>query len=283
MSMAAGSTSLVVDILTNTSMLSSGLAQAEAQVTHSGGKMGKAMETAGTAMSSNMLKGLIGRAGKIGMIVGAVDMIGSQLREAMSKNTDVQQGFMDMLASIGDLPGIRQVIQPLRQYGEEYGRAFTESFFESVSKNAAARGGFGAQLQRSERFFEGTEYGLFEYIQEYIGQMIGTREQRNIRAVAPFGIAQRPNENLIRGLQSEYATLMGEQQVLTQQDRRSQMIQARLAVGYGQVGTALGGFNVAFGTPEDASRKVAEAAIKQLQALERIQVILETLGPNAGN
>ena len=76
----------------------------------------------------------------------------------------------------------------------------------------------------------------------------------------------------------ELAALQAEQQILAMEDQRGRMIQSRLQMGMGQVQTAIGTYKFGFGSPEEASKRVVEAAVKQLVALERIESIVKEIG-----
>ena len=90
------------------------------------------------------------------------------------------------------------------------------------------------------------------------------------------------NENLIADRRRELAELQTQQQLLSIEDRRGAMIQQRMQFGVSQVQTGYGTISVALGRPDEASRRVYDAAMRQVMALERIQAIVEEIGGKAG-
>lgn len=277
MSVAAGATALVVDILTNTSQLGTGLAQAEAQITTSANRMGKQMESAGGGMAEGILRSFVPKL-TLALGVTAADRIVKSLKEGMQKRTLQGEWILESLQTGGSyIPVAGQVADMMRPYGEQAGRGFMESFFEALTAARAAQGGLGPIIFGNDRFFEGTEFGLMDWLNSQLDMIFG-EGLGSTRPLQPFGVPMRPNENLIVARQEEYARLTAEQQILNQQDIRSQMVERRIQVGMGQVGTALGTFSMAFGDPADASRRVYDAAMKQVVALDRIKSIVEEMG-----
>lgn len=280
MSVAAGATALVVDILTNTSQLGTGLAQAEAQITTSANRMGKQMETAGGGMAEGILRSFVPKL-TLALGVTVADKLTGALKDAMAKSTLAGDWIEQALMTGGSyIPVVGHVADILRPYGEEAGLSWSEAFWEGVTKYTSERGGFGQILFRSDRFHEGTEFGLMDWLGAQFQAIFDPAYMDRIRPMQPFGVPKNPNEDLIRERQFEFARLTAEQQILNQEDVRSQWVQRRIQIGIGQVSTALGAFKSPFGDPGEASKRVYEAAMKQVVSLDRIKAILEEIGPN---
>ena len=75
--------------------------------------------------------------------------------------------------------------------------------------------------------------------------------------------------------------LQAEQQILRMTDQRGQMMQSRMHMGLAEVQTSMGTFRTGFGTPQEASARVYDAAINQLVAIERIESIVKEIGQHA--
>lgn len=266
MSTAGGAASVVVDILANSSQLGTSLQQAEKVVEQSAQKMGKAMDNAIAAP-----KAAAGRmaGGRAQAALQAVAPFITSMADDMKNNFESRFDLGDSIgkglrAATAAIPhpaaqigvALADVLTP---YGERAGRSFAMAFLDTTGQVFA------------EEFEAGSYYGIGDMFSDFINN-------RTVRM--PFtGVRVAANANLIADRQRELAALSAEQQILTQQDRRSQMIQQRLHLGRGTTETAIGAYSFAIGgDAADASRRVFDAAMRQVMALERIEAIVKEIG-----
>jgi len=288
MSTAGGAAAVTIDVLTNLAGLGSGLAQAEAQVNQSAQNMGKKMDQAlGQSMGQRIIGGLKSALGA----TAVADLVGNLANRMNKEFGAVFDPFEIMKGGVEDfvrnVPVIGSAIMSaagvFQKYGEELGIRFAEGLMNP--------GASGQTI--SPRFYKGSEAG-YGPMMSYIGRaMLANFNPIGILASAatgtnplysgetfrsPFGVPIGPNEQMISGMRDELAELLAREKIRTTTDVRSQMIEQRLQLGYGQVDTAFGAFKFAAGTPEQASRDILKSALEQLRVQERIEIILNTIG-----
>lgn len=270
-----GAAAVIVDIMANASQLGQTLQQAEKQVQQSADRMGQSMESA-------MGGGAGGRGGRFAqMFQGRGAMIGSIATQFATSLTDDIKSQVERRGDLGDSlgKGLRESLRVIPHWsvqlglvladvltpvGERAGEALGKAMFETVN---------GEFTEENAGFEEGTEYGIFDYISDVINNRTTRDIGRGIRRIA--------NQNLIQGRQDELAALQAEQQILRMTDQRGAMFQSRMHMGLAEVQTSMGTFRTGFGTPQEASARVYDAAIKQLVAMERIESIVKEIGHHA--
>ena len=268
-SAGGGAAAVIVDILANAGQLGTTLQQAEKQVEASAQKMGKAMDTAmqGARPAASRAIGTRGMA-----ILQAVTPMVQSMAADMKAGFEQRFDLGDSLSK-GLTEAVRSIPHPAAQigvaiadaitpYGERAGISFARAFMDTTGTTFAAE------------FHAGTYYGLGDFFSDFFSN-------RTVRM--PFtGVRVGANENLIADRRRELAELQTQQQLLSIEDRRGAMIQQRMQFGVSQVQTGYGTISVALGRPDEASRRVYDAAMRQVMALERIQAIVEEIGGNAG-
>lgn len=267
-----GAAAVIVDIMANAGNLGQTLQQAEKQVQQSADRMGKAMDNA------------VGGAGGKGagrfqqMFAGKGAMIGGIAQQFATSLTDDMKAQVEKRGDLGDSlgKGLRESLRVIPHWSVQLGLVLADALTpvgeragEALGK-AIFAGANSEFVEANAGYEEGTEYGIFDYLSDVINNRTTREVGRGVRKIA--------NQNLIQGRQDELAALQAEQQILGMEDRRGRMIQSRLHMGMGQVQTALGTYKFGFGSPEEASKRVVEAATKQLVALERIEAIVKEIG-----
>lgn len=297
MSQAGGSAAaVIVDIMANASQLGQSLQQAEQQIAASSAKMGKSIdgamqqaEKAAKESGDRIGKTLDNAVGGAGPAGGAAMGRGGRLAQMLGNRQAIMQyaanlgqevakdfhGGMDRRTDVaGSIIGglekaVAMIPHPAAQLGlalgeilKPYGEAAGKMFGEAVID--------GVNMSREAEFEEGTAYGLGDYLSDVINDRNTRQMGRGVRKIA--------NQNLILGRQDELAALQAEQQILKMIDQRGQMMQSKMHLGLAEVQTSMGTFRTGFGTPEEASARVYDAATKQLVALERIESIVKEIG-----
>lgn len=267
-----GAAAVIVDIMANAGNLGQTLQQAEKQVQQSADRMGKAMDNA------------VGGAGGKGagrfqqMFAGKGAMIGGIAQQFATSLTDDMKAQVEKRGDLGDSlgKGLRESLRVIPHWSVQLGLVLADALTpvgeragEALGK-AIFAGANSEFVEANAGYEEGTEYGIFDYLSDVINNRTTREVGRGVRKIA--------NQNLITGRMDELAALQAEQQILGMEDQRGRMIQSRLHMGMGQVQTALGAYKFGFGSPEEASKRVVEAATKQLVALERIESIVKEIG-----
>lgn len=267
-----GAAAVIVDIMANAGNLGQTLQQAEKQVQQSADRMGKAMDNA------------VGGAGGKGagrfqqMFAGKGAMIGGIAQQFATSLTDDMKAQVEKRGDLGDSlgKGLRESLRVIPHWSVQLGLVLADALTpvgeragEALGK-AIFAGANSEFVEANAGYEEGTEYGIFDYLSDVINNRTTREVGRGVRKIA--------NQNLITGRMDELAALQAEQQILGMEDQRGRMIQSRLHMGMGQVQTALGTYKFGFGSPEEASKRVVEAATKQLVALERIESIVKEIG-----
>ena len=267
-----GAAAVIVDIMANAGNLGQTLQQAEKQVQQSADRMGKAMDNA------------VGGAGGKGagrfqqMFAGKGAMIGGIAQQFATSLTDDMKAQVEKRGDLGDSlgKGLRESLRVIPHWSVQLGLVLADALTPVGERagealgNAIFAGANSEFVEANAGYEEGTEYGIFDYLSDVINNRTTREVGRGVRKIA--------NQNLIQGRQDELAALQAEQQILGMEDQRGRMIQSRLHMGMGQVQTALGTYKFGFGSPEEASKRVVEAATKQLVALERIEAIVKEIG-----
>ena len=268
MSTAGGAASVVVDILANSSQLGTSLQQAEKVVEQSAQKMGKAMDTAGGGIGGRLANAMRGKGAMVGTVVqqfaqSMTDDLKSQVERRGDLSDSLGKGLRESLKAIPHWSVQLGIVlgEALEPVGERAGEVLGNAMFVSANKEF---------VEANAGFEEGTAYGLGDYLSDVM-------QNRTTRSIGR-GVRKIANQNLIEGRQAELAVLQAEQQILAMEDQRGRMIQSRLQMGMGQVQTAIGTYKFGFGSPEEASKRVVDAALKQLVALERIESIVKEIG-----
>jgi hypothetical protein len=263
-----GAAQVIVDILANATGLGTTLQQAEKQVEASAQRMGKTMDNAvGQTVGG---RGRLGQmfAGKGAMVGGVATAFAQSFTDDLKKETERRSDLGDSLAK-----GLRESLKVIPHWSVQLGLVLAEAL-EPVGERAGealGRAMFeGTNMEIENRFEEGSEYGLGDWMSDFFAN-------RTTREIGR-GIVKIPNQNLILGRMDELAALQAEQQILNMTDVRGQMIQSRMHMGMAEFQTGMGTFRAAFGTPEEASAKVYDAAMKQVVALERIESIVKEIG-----
>lgn len=274
-----GAATVIVDIMANASQLGQTLQQAERQVQESADKMGKAMDSAigggasgARTMADRIADGMRRHAPLVQNAAMAFgENLANQMNTGMDRRVDVY-GTMDRAmeetirhvphwtAKLGTALGDR-----LKSYGADIGRELSQSILDNM---------YG--MGREAEFEEGTYYGLGDYLSDVF-------QWRNPRSsIFELGRVRKiANQNLIQGRQDELAALQAEQQILQMTDQRGAMFQSRMHMGLAEIQTSMGTFRTGFGTPQEASARVYDAAIRQLVAMERIESIVKEIGHHA--
>lgn len=303
-----GSSAVIIDIMANSAQLGAALQDAEKQIAASAARMGKSIDDAmkqaekhakdagdrmGQAMDTVVGGGVGGgsRGGAMGgtladrigrtlkghqpivqqsaMIFG--ESVAMQMNKGMDRRIDVY-GTLDraMEEALKQVPHWSAKIgtglgERLKPYGNDIGRELSQSILDNL---------YG--MEREAEFEEGTSYGLGDYLSDVL-------QWRNPRSdLMGLGRVRKiANQNLIQARQDELAALQAEQQILQMTDVRGGMIQSRMHMGIAEVQTGMGTFRTALGTPQEASARVYDAAIKQVVALERIESIVKEIGHHA--
>ena len=263
-----GAAQVIVDILANATGLGQTLQQAEKQVQASAQRMGNSMDQA-------VGQSIGGRGRLAQMFQGKGAMIGNIATQFAHSFADDMKMELERRGDLGDSlgKGLRTAISAIphwvAQIGVALGDALTpigerlgEEFGRTYIDN-------GAQII-ADNFEEGTEYGLGDWLSDFFNNRTTRDIGRGVRKIA--------NQNLILNRQDELAALQAEQQIMRQTDIRGQMIQSRMHMGMAEFQTGMGTFRATFGTPEEASARVYDAAMKQVVALERIESIVKEIG-----
>lgn len=264
-----GAAAVIIDIMANAAKLGTGLQDAERQVQASADRMAKTVDTVGG--------GLGGRIGQLMKGKGA--MIGNIATTFAKSLTDDMKNEVERRGDMGDSlgKGLRAALKVIPHWSVQLGVALGEAL-EPIGERAGEVLGRAMFVGASEQGFveanagfeEGTAYGIGDYIMDVINNRTTREIGRGVRKFA--------NQDLILARQDELAALQAEQQILGMEDARGRMIQSRMHMGMGQVQTALGTYKFGFGSPEEASKRVVEAAQKQLVALQRIESIVKEIG-----
>ena len=306
-----GSSAVIIDIMANSAQLGAALQDAEKQIAASAARMGKSIDDAmkqaerhakdagdrmGQAMDTAMgggagggagggraVPGVPGGAGAMGGIAGRLmqglkghgplvqhvamtfgQSIAGDINKGVDRRLDlassIDKGFEEALRSVPHwaVQFGAMIADHLKPHGTAIGRLVAEPILDEIS-------GIG----REAEFEEGTFYGPLDYLADAM-------QNRNVRSLGR--VRKIANQNLILGRQDELAALQAEQQILQMSDVRGRMVQSRMHMGLAEVQTSMGTFRTGFGTPEEASARVYDAAIKQVVALERIESIVKEIG-----
>lgn len=263
-----GAAAVIVDIMANAANLGSTLQQAERQVQQSADKMGKTMDAAGGGIGGRLANAMRGK-GQV--IAGAVQQFAQSMTDDLKSQVETRGDLGDSLGK-----GLRESLKAIPhwsvQLGIVLGEALTpvgERAGEALGK-AMFAGANSEFVEANAGYEEGTAYSVGDYISDVWNNRTTRSIGRGVRKIA--------NQNIITGRMDELAALQAEQQILAMEDQRGRMIQSRLQMGMGQVQTALGTYKFGFGSPEEASKRVVDAAVKQLVALERIESIVKEIG-----
>lgn len=267
-----GAAAVIVDIMANAGSLGQTLQQAEKQVQQSADRMGKAMDNAvGGANGKGASRFQQMFAGKGAMIGGIAQQFATSLTDDMKAQVEKRGDLGDSLGK-----GLRESLKVIPHWSVQLGLVLADALTpvgeragEALGK-AIFAGSNSEFVEANAGYEEGTEYGILDYLSDVINNRTTREIGRGVRKIA--------NQNLITGRMDELAVLQAEQQILAMEDQRGRMIQSRLHMGMGQVQTALGTYKFGFGSPEEASKRVVEAALKQLVALERIESIVKEIG-----
>lgn len=300
-----GSSAVIIDIMANSAQLGAALQDAEKQIAASAARMGQSIDgamklaekhakDAGDRMGQAMDSAIGGGGPKAGPGGGAAGgglanriaqglkghqpilqnvamSFGQSLAADMNKGVDrrfdlvssLNRGFEEAIRAVPHWAaqfGV-MIADQLKPYGETIGRVMSEPALDALSG-----------VEREAEFEEGTFYGPLDYMSDLINNRT-TRSFGRVRKIA--------NQSLIQGRQDELAALQAEQQMLNMTDVRGRMVQSRMQLGIGEVQTSMGAFRTALGTPQEASARVYDAAIKQVVALERIESIVKEIGHHA--
>ena len=271
-----GAAAVIVDIMANAGNLGQTLQQAEKQVQQSADRMGKAMDNAvgGAAGGGGMSRFQQMFAGKGAMIGGIAQQFATSLTNDMKAQVEKRGDLGDSLGK-----GLRESLRVIPHWSVQLGLVLADALTpvgeragEALGK-AIFAGADSEFVEANAGFEEGTEYGILDYL----GDLINNRTTRDIGR----GVRRIANQNLIQGRQDELAVLQAEQQILRMTDQRGQMMQSRMHMGLAEVQTSMGTFRTGFGTPQEASARVYDAAINQLVAIERIESIVKEIGQHA--
>lgn len=287
-----GDAAVVVDIVANAAQLGSSLQQAEQQVAQSAQKMGQAIDQtmknaekqvqqSGQRIGSTVADAVSGggKGGRLSQLMaGKGAVIGSMATQFAQSLTDDMKSQVEKRGDLGDSlgKGLRKSLEVIPHWSVQLGLVLADALTpvgeragEALGK--AIAGSAGEQfMEENAGFEEGTEYGFLDYLSDVANNRTTREIGRGVRKIA--------NQNLILGRMDELAALQAEQQILSMSDRRGQMMQSRLHMGLAEVQTSMGTFRTGFGTPEEASARVYDAATKQLVALERIESIVKEIG-----
>ena len=287
-----GDAAVVVDIVANAAQLGSSLQQAEQQVAQSAQKMGQAIDQtmknaekqvqqSGQRIGSTVADAVSGggKGGRLSQLMaGKGAVIGSMATQFAQSLTDDMKSQVEKRGDLGDSlgKGLRKSLEVIPHWSVQLGLVLADALTpvgeragEALGK--AIAGSAGEQfMEENAGFEEGTEYGFLDYLSDVANNRTTREIGRGVRKIA--------NQNLIQSRQQELAALQAEQQILQMSDRRGQMMQSRLHMGLAEVQTSMGTFRTGFGTPEEASARVYDAATKQLVALERIESIVKEIG-----
>lgn len=263
-----GAAAVIVDIMANASQLGQTLQQAEKQVQQSAEKMGKQMDTAGGGVGGRLANAMRGK--------GA--LIGSAVQSFAQSMTDDLKMQVERRGDLGDSlgKGLRESLKVIPHWSVQLGLVLADAITPVGERagealgNAMFAGANKEFVEANAGFEEGTAYSIGDYISDVWNNRTTRSVGRGVRKIA--------NQNLISGRMDELAALQAEQQILAMEDQRGRMIQSRLHMGMGQVQTAIGTYKFGFGSPEEASKRVIDAAMKQLVALERIEAIVKEIG-----
>lgn len=301
-----GSSAVIIDIMANSAQLGAALQDAEKQIAASAARMGKSIDEAmkqaerhtkdaggrmGQAMDAvvggtGARGGAAGAGGAAGGILGRLTQglkghgplvqhvamtFGQSIAADINKGVDrrldlassIDKGFEEALRSVPHwaVQFGAMIADHLKPHGTAIGRLVAEPILDEIS-------GIG----REAEFEEGTFYGPLDYLSDAM-------QNRNVRSLGR--VRKIANQNLITGRQDELAALQAEQQILQMSDVRGRMVQSRMHMGLAEVQTSMGTFRTGFGSPEEASARVYDAAIKQVVALERIESIVKEIGHHA--
>ena len=304
-----GSSAVIIDIMANSAQLGAALQDAEKQIAASaarmgksideamkqaerhakdaGDRMGQAMDTivggtsarggaggggaggaAGGGIAGRLTQGLKGHGPLVQHVAMAFGQsIAGDINKGVDRRFDIRssmnKGFEDAIRAIPHWSTQfgTMIADQLKPYGESIGRELAQGVLDNM---------YGTM--REAEFEEGTFYGPLDYLAD-VAQDRNTRSLGRVRKIA--------NQNLITGRQDELAALQAEQQILQMSDVRGRMVQSRMHMGLAEVQTSMGTFRTGFGTPEEASARVYDAAIKQVVALERIESIVKEIGHHA--
>jgi hypothetical protein len=268
-----GAAQVIVDILANATGLGQTLQQAEKQVQASAERMGNTMDQAvgksvgGQGRLAQMFQG------KGAMIGGIATQFARSFTDDLKMETERRSDLGDSLGK-----GLRESLKVIPHWSVQLGLVLAEAL-EPVGERAGeilGRAMFeGNNMEIENQFEEGTAYGLGDWLSDFVNNRTTREVGRGVRKLA--------NQNLILNRQDELAALQAEQQIMRQTDIRGQMIQSRMHMGMAEFQTGMGTFRAAFGTPEEASARVYDAAMKQVIALERIESIVKEIGHYSRN
>ena len=302
-----GSSAVIIDIMANSAQLGAALQDAEKQIAASAARMGKSIDGAmqqaekhardagdrmGQAMDAVIGGGGprggpgAGTTGGIGgrfaqMFQGRDAMIGSIATQFATSLTDDIKSQVERRGDLGDSlgKGLRESLKAIPHWAVQLGVALGEALTPVGERAGEALGHalfVGANdefVEANAGFEEGTEYGILDYISDVFNNRTTRDIGRGVRSIA--------NQNLIQSRQDELAALQAEQQILRMTDQRGAMFQSRMHMGLVELQTSMGTFRTGFGSPEEASARVYDAAIRQLVAMERIESIVKEIGHHA--
>lgn len=296
-----GSSAVIIDIMANSAQLGAALQDAEKQIAASAARMGKSIDgamqqaekharDAGDRMGQAMDAVIGGGGPRGGPGAGTTGGIGGRLTQSLKGHgplvqhvamafgqsiaSDINKGVdrrFDIRSSLNN--GFENAIRAIPHWSTQFGTMLADQlkpYGESIGKELAQGvldNMYGTM--REAEFEEGTFYGPLDYLAD-VAQDRNTRSFGRVRKIA--------NQNLILGRMDELAALQAEQQILNMSDVRGRMIQSRMHMGLAEVQTSMGTFRTGFGTPQEASARVYDAAIKQIVALERIESIVKEIG-----
>jgi hypothetical protein len=235
-----GNPTLMVDVMANTAMLGTGLAQAEAQVRQSSSRMGAAMDGGLGAGMNSMLR----RFAMPAMYLQMGDRIARGIADGMGKNRDIIETIhrlsRDAVESIPIIGSFQKMLDKASE--NEFGVRGDELklrkylFGETPLPNElgggtfrSATGGIVGGIPGLEPFLRGLLGEYFPKVSEVRGGVSAAVDPRRVEARIAF-------------LQSQ---LQEAQRLPSRSELLTQQIDKVMGGSFGQVGTAVGSFKFA--------------------------------------
>jgi hypothetical protein len=265
-----GNPTLMVDVMANTAMLGTGLAQAEAQVRQSSSRMGAAMDGGLGAGMNSMLK----RFAMPAMYLQIGDRIARSLAEGMGKNRDLFDTLTNLTRdAVEGIPIIGSFQKMLdKADATNFGVSARELmlrkylFGEMPMPNEiggtfrSGTGGIVGGIPGLEPFLRGLLGDYFPKVSEVRGGVSASVDPRRVEARIAF-------------LQSQ---LQEAQRLPSRSELLTQQIDKVMGGSFGQVGTAVGSFKFAQETTESTAELVKQA-VKQVDIMMEIREAMDEL------
>jgi hypothetical protein len=266
-----GNPTLMVDVMANTAMLGTGLAQAEAQVRQTSSRMGAAMDGGLGAGMNSMLR----RFAMPAMFLQIGDRIARSIADGMGQNRDIFDTFAKLASNaVEGIPLAGAFDRMIRKRGgTQFGISIDELmvrellFGETPLPNQlgggtfrSAGGGVVGSIPGLEPLLRSIFGDYFPKVSEVRGGVSPSTDPRRI-------------ESRIAFLQEQ---LQQAERLPTRSEMLTQQLGKVMGGSFGQIDTAIGSFKFAQETTESTAELVRQA-VKQVDIMIEIRSAMDEL------